>query len=83
MLSDQADFGAQRRNLQIAQIDSVHRDATLLNIVKARNLEIGKGQWSPRCVDERGGKSTLADLIPRFYDVQKGRVAVTESICAI
>jgi len=40
------------------------------------NLEIGAGQVVALVGMSGGGKSTLADLIPRFYDVQQGRVAV-------
>ncbi|MBV8135928.1 MAG: ATP-binding cassette domain-containing protein [Deltaproteobacteria bacterium] len=40
------------------------------------NLEIGAGQVIALVGMSGGGKSTIADLIPRFYDVQEGRVAV-------
>ena len=40
------------------------------------NLEIGAGQVVALVGMSGGGKSTLADLIPRFYDVQQGRVTV-------
>jgi subfamily B ATP-binding cassette protein MsbA len=40
------------------------------------NLEIGTGQVVALVGMSGGGKSTLADLIPRFYDVQEGRVTV-------
>ncbi|HUY37372.1 MAG TPA: ABC transporter transmembrane domain-containing protein [Candidatus Binataceae bacterium] len=40
------------------------------------NLEIGAGKVVALVGMSGGGKSTLADLIPRFYDVQEGRVAV-------
>ncbi|HYL60852.1 MAG TPA: ABC transporter ATP-binding protein [Candidatus Acidoferrales bacterium] len=40
------------------------------------NLEIGAGQVVALVGMSGGGKSTLADLIPRFYDVQQGRVRV-------
>ncbi|HWN58101.1 MAG TPA: ABC transporter transmembrane domain-containing protein [Methylomirabilota bacterium] len=45
-------------------------------VLRDINLEIGKGQVVALVGMSGGGKSTLADLIPRFYDVQKGRVAV-------
>ena len=40
------------------------------------NLEIGKGKVVALVGMSGGGKSTMADLIPRFYDVQQGRVTV-------
>jgi ATP-binding cassette, subfamily B, bacterial MsbA len=40
------------------------------------NLEIGAGQVVALVGMSGGGKSTLADLIPRFYDVQEGRITV-------
>ncbi|HYB90675.1 MAG TPA: ABC transporter ATP-binding protein [Candidatus Binataceae bacterium] len=40
------------------------------------NLEIGAGQVVALVGMSGGGKSTIADLIPRFYDVQEGRVAI-------
>ncbi len=40
------------------------------------NLKIGAGQVVALVGMSGGGKSTLADLIPRFYDVQKGRLSV-------
>ncbi len=38
------------------------------------NLEIGAGKVLALVGMSGGGKSTIADLIPRFYDVQEGRV---------
>jgi len=40
------------------------------------NLEIGTGQVIALVGMSGGGKSTIADLIPRFYDAQEGRIAV-------
>ena len=40
------------------------------------NLEIGAGKVVALVGMSGGGKSTMADLIPRFYDVQQGRVTV-------
>jgi subfamily B ATP-binding cassette protein MsbA len=38
------------------------------------DLTIGKGQTVALVGPSGGGKSTLADLIPRFYDVQQGQI---------
>jgi subfamily B ATP-binding cassette protein MsbA len=40
------------------------------------NLEIGAGKVVALVGMSGAGKSTIADLIPRFYDVQRGRVAI-------
>ncbi|HUO03601.1 MAG TPA: ABC transporter ATP-binding protein [Candidatus Binataceae bacterium] len=45
-------------------------------VLRDINLEIGAGKVVALVGMSGGGKSTLADLIPRFYDVQQGRVAV-------
>ncbi|MDO8432004.1 MAG: ABC transporter transmembrane domain-containing protein [Candidatus Binatus sp.] len=45
-------------------------------VLRDINLEIGTGRVIALVGMSGGGKSTLADLIPRFYDVQKGRVTI-------
>ncbi len=40
------------------------------------NLSIGAGQVVALVGMSGGGKSTLADLIPRFYDTQDGRITI-------
>ncbi len=40
------------------------------------SFEIGAGQVVALVGMSGAGKSTIADLIPRFYDVQRGRVAI-------
>jgi subfamily B ATP-binding cassette protein MsbA len=40
------------------------------------NLEIKTGEVIALVGMSGGGKSTIADLIPRFYDVQRGRVTI-------
>jgi len=40
------------------------------------NLHIGAGQVVALVGMSGGGKSTIADLIPRFYDVQEGHITV-------
>ncbi len=40
------------------------------------SLEIGKGKVVALVGMSGAGKSTIADLIPRFYDVQRGRVTI-------
>ncbi|QSE98912.1 ABC transporter ATP-binding protein [Fulvivirga lutea] len=45
-------------------------------VLKGINLEIKKGQTVALVGQSGGGKSTLADLIPRFYDVTDGDIKI-------
>jgi subfamily B ATP-binding cassette protein MsbA len=45
-------------------------------VLRDINLEIGVGRVIALVGMSGGGKSTLADLIPRFYDVQEGAVTI-------
>ncbi len=45
-------------------------------VLRDINLEIGAGKVIALVGMSGGGKSTIADLIPRFYDVQEGRVNI-------
>jgi ATP-binding cassette, subfamily B, bacterial MsbA len=45
-------------------------------VLRDISLEIGAGKVIALVGMSGGGKSTIADLIPRFYDVQEGRVTI-------
>lgn len=45
-------------------------------VLKQVNLEIRAGEVVALVGPSGGGKSTLADLIPRFHDVNKGRITI-------
>jgi ATP-binding cassette, subfamily B, bacterial MsbA len=45
-------------------------------ILRNINLEIKKGQTVALVGASGGGKSTIADLLIRFYDVQKGEISI-------
>ncbi|MDR2683943.1 MAG: ABC transporter ATP-binding protein/permease [Prevotellaceae bacterium] len=45
-------------------------------ILKNVNLEIKKGKTIALVGHSGSGKSTIVDLIPRFYDVQKGEILI-------
>ncbi|HYG38284.1 MAG TPA: ABC transporter ATP-binding protein [Cytophagales bacterium] len=46
------------------------------NILKGINLTINKGEMVALVGQSGGGKSTMADLIPRFYDPIKGDITI-------
>ena len=45
-------------------------------VLRDINLKIGAGEVVALVGMSGGGKSTLADLIPRFYDVNQGRITI-------
>jgi ATP-binding cassette, subfamily B, bacterial MsbA len=45
-------------------------------VLKSINLKIGKGKLIALVGESGGGKSTLADLLPRFYDVESGSISI-------
>ena len=46
------------------------------DVLKDINIKIPKGKVIALVGESGGGKSTLADLLPRFYDVCEGRILV-------
>ncbi len=46
------------------------------NVLKGINLKIEKGKTLALVGPSGGGKSTLADLVPRFYDPTEGEVCI-------
>lgn len=45
-------------------------------VIKNVNLEIEKGKTVALVGQSGSGKSTMADLLPRFYDVQEGSITI-------
>ena len=45
-------------------------------VLKGISLEIGKGQTIALVGQSGSGKTTIADLLPRFYDPQEGRITI-------
>ena len=45
-------------------------------VLKDINLDVKKGETIALVGMSGGGKSTLVSLIPRFYDVTKGRITL-------
>jgi subfamily B ATP-binding cassette protein MsbA len=46
------------------------------NVLEEINLTVAKGKTVALVGPSGGGKSTLADLVPRFYDVTEGRILI-------
>ncbi|MDR1370856.1 MAG: ABC transporter ATP-binding protein/permease [Dysgonamonadaceae bacterium] len=45
-------------------------------VIKGVNLSVEKGQSIALVGQSGSGKSTMADLLPRFYDVQEGQISI-------
>jgi subfamily B ATP-binding cassette protein MsbA len=59
--------------LRLDQVSFAYGEKTVLKDV---NLRIGKGKLVALVGQSGGGKSTLVDLLSRFYDVKEGSIAV-------
>ena len=46
------------------------------HVLKEINIKITKGQTIALVGQSGSGKSTLVDLLPRFYDVEKGKITI-------
>lgn len=61
-------------NVSFAYTD--HRNNELVYVLKNINLVIPKGKTVALVGQSGSGKSTMVDLIPRYYDVQEGEVLI-------
>jgi subfamily B ATP-binding cassette protein MsbA len=59
------------KNIELENVTFAYGERTVLYNV---SLRVEKGKTVALVGMSGGGKSTIADLIPRFYDVQNGRV---------
>ena len=62
------------RHVSFAYTD--HRNNELVYVLKDINLVIPKGKTVALVGQSGSGKSTMVDLIPRYYDVQEGEVLI-------
>jgi subfamily B ATP-binding cassette protein MsbA len=60
----------------VVQFEHVHFRYGNNWVLQDINLRIGAGQVLALVGMSGGGKSTIADLIPRFYDVQQGQISI-------
>ncbi|MBB5635654.1 subfamily B ATP-binding cassette protein MsbA [Pedobacter cryoconitis] len=58
------------------QFENVYFNYAEKEILKNINIKITKGQTVALVGPSGGGKSTLIDLIPRFYDPKSGRILI-------
>ena len=62
------------RHVSFAYTD--HKSDELIYVLKDINLVIPKGKTVALVGQSGSGKSTMVDLIPRYYDVQEGEVLI-------
>lgn len=60
-------------SIEFKNVSFAYADTTILKDV---NIKIQKGKTIALIGPSGGGKSTLADLIPRFYDVAQGEISL-------
>ncbi len=56
--------------------DDIYFSYSGKDVLKGINLTIKKGKMIALVGESGGGKSTMADLLPRFYDVRQGAIRV-------
>ena len=64
------------RNVSFAYNDSKNDNGEPHWVLRDINLTIPKGKTIALVGQSGGGKSTLVDLIPRYYDIQKGEILI-------
>jgi len=62
-----------KTEIEFANVGFSYKGKQVLHDV---NLKIGKGKTVALVGPSGGGKSTMADLLPRFYDVQSGDILI-------
>ncbi|QCR24379.1 ABC transporter ATP-binding protein [Pontibacter sp. SGAir0037] len=70
---DAKELPAFEEKIEFQNVSFGYGDRTVLKNI---NLEIGKGKTVALVGPSGGGKSTLADLVPRFYDPTGGAILI-------
>lgn len=58
------------------EFKNVHFSHETFKVLKGIDLTISKGKTIALVGPSGGGKSTLADMVPRFYDVSEGQILI-------
>jgi subfamily B ATP-binding cassette protein MsbA len=67
------DFGKFNKNITFKDVSFSYENEIVIDTL---NLTIKKGTSVALVGPSGGGKSTIANLVPRFYDVTKGRIQI-------
>ncbi|UZD24655.1 ABC transporter ATP-binding protein [Algoriphagus halophytocola] len=65
------DLGSFDKALEVNQVSFAYQDSLVLKDI---NFTLSKGKTIALVGPSGGGKSTLADLVPRFYDPSEGEI---------
>lgn len=58
------------------RFENVHFSYGTIEVLKSISFDLPKGKTIALVGPSGGGKSTISDLIPRFYDPQEGRILI-------
>ena len=73
--SDAEELGPVRGNIEFQNVSFMYSDGDE-KVLEKINLQISAGQTVALVGPSGGGKTTLSNLVPRFYDVTDGRILV-------
>ena len=62
--------------IHLKDINKTYYNGAPLHVLKGINLDINKGEFVSIMGASGSGKSTMADLLPRFYDVNDGGIYI-------
>lgn len=76
--ADAIEFNDVKGNIKFNDVSFKYND-TAHRVLKHINLEIPQGQYVALVGSSGAGKTTLCNLIPRFYDVTKGEITIDDT----
>ena len=62
------------KNIEFSNVTFAYEDSK--NVLKNINITINKGEFVALVGESGAGKTTFADLIPRFYDIKSGKIKI-------